>query len=489
MRRLVVLVLALGLVVIIPASPGRARANAASVSVAPPMGPPTSKTMVAGTGFAPGELVDVFFEGADLAVATADESGSFTGANVTIPAAALPGTHWVSAVGRSSGASGQAQFLVRANWRGFHGGPAHTGYNRVENVLSPASVGGLRLAWTGVTGDSVYSSPAVLNGTVFVGSLDQKLHAFDAATGAERWSRTTGGVILSSPTVEGRTVYVGSSDGKLYAFGVAHGTKRWVVKQHSPVVDGFQSSPTLEDGVLYIASEDDDSLYAFDAETGGVRWSAPLISIWNIASPTVEKGIAYIVGGDGRLHAFDAATGAALWSAGSGLSIDTVAVANGRIYAGGQYPAGFYAFDALTGALLWTAAVPRNILHSTPAVANGVVYVGCMNGKLYAFHAATGSRRWAAATGRYIASSPVVANGVVYVGSSDGNLYAFDASGGTTLWSAPVSTASWSLAVVNGFLYFGSFDNNLHAYSLGTPSETPRPDQAKPLPDPTLQAQ
>ena len=44
-------------------------------------------------------------------------------------------------------------------------------------------------------------------------------------------------------------------------------------------------------------------------------------------------------------------------------------------------------------------------------------------------------------------------------------------------------------AVVNGFLYVGSFDNNLHAYSLGTPSETPRPDQAQPLPDPTLQAQ
>jgi outer membrane protein assembly factor BamB len=39
------------------------------------------------------------------------------------------------------------------------------------------------------------------------------------------------------------------------------------------------------------------------------------------------------------------------------------------------------------------------------------------------------------ATGSYVDSSPAVANGVVYVGSYDTNIYALDARTGAKLWS------------------------------------------------------
>src|SRR5207244_10623492 len=45
--------------------------------------------------------------------------------------------------------------------------------------------------------------------------------------------------------------------------------------------------------------------------------------------------------------------------------------------------------------------------------------------------------RWSAATGAQIESSPVVADGVVYIGSRDSKLYAFKAMTGALLWSAP----------------------------------------------------
>ena len=38
-------------------------------------------------------------------------------------------------------------------------------------------------------------------------------------------------------------------------------------------------------------------------------------------------------------------------------------------------------------------------------------------------------------------SSPAVANGVVYVGSSDGNLYALNASTGARLWNFDTGVA------------------------------------------------
>ena len=60
---------------------------------------------------------------------------------------------------------------------------------------------------------------------------------------------------------------------------------------------------------------------------------------------------------------------------------------------------------------------------SSPAVANGVVYVGARtgSGKLYALRASNGQKLWTSRAG--VGGSPVVANGMVYAGS--GNLYAF----------------------------------------------------------------
>jgi outer membrane protein assembly factor BamB len=53
-----------------------------------------------------------------------------------------------------------------------------------------------------------------------------------------------------------------------------------------------------------------------------------------------------------------------------------------------------------------------------------VVYVGGGNNVL-ALKASTGALLWSYATGGHVNSSPAVANGVVYVGSADGRVYAF----------------------------------------------------------------
>ena len=62
---------------------------------------------------------------------------------------------------------------------------------------------------------------------------------------------------------------------------------------------------------------------------------------------------------------------------------------------------------------------------SSPAVANGVVYVGSEDNNVYALNAKTGAKLWSYSTGSFVESSPAVANGVVYVGSDDGKVYAF----------------------------------------------------------------
>jgi hypothetical protein len=52
-----------------------------------------------------------------------------------------------------------------------------------------------------------------------VGSIDYSVYCLNASTGALVWSYATSGTVFSSPAVVDGVVYVGSEDGKIYAFG------------------------------------------------------------------------------------------------------------------------------------------------------------------------------------------------------------------------------------------------------------------------------
>ncbi len=78
----------------------------------------------------------------------------------------------------------------------------------------------------------------------------------------------------------------------------------------------------------------------------------------------------------------------------------------------------------MTGQQLWMTGTGAAIF-SSPTVANGVVYIGSQDGKLYALDSETGTVLWTYLTGLPIDSSPTVTNGMLYVGSWNGKVYAF----------------------------------------------------------------
>jgi len=57
------------------------------------------------------------------------------------------------------------------------------------------------------------------------------------------------------------------------------------------------------------------------------------------------------------------------------------------------------------------------------------MYVGADDHNVYALNASTGAKLWSYATGGAVQSSPAVANGVLYIGSTDDNVYAFGLKG------------------------------------------------------------
>ncbi|MCG3130120.1 MAG: putative protein YxaL [Phycisphaerae bacterium] len=129
--------------------------------------------------------------------------------------------------------------------------------------------------------------------------------------------------------------------------------------------------------------------------------------------------------------------------------------------------------------LRWTFRAPEAIT-STAAIVDGVVYVGCDDGALYALSLADGAVRWTYATSNAIRSSPAVHRGVVYFGNDDGELHAVDAARGEKRWmyktdgeiisSVNVGSSNTSgakdgepSAGRDALLFFGSYDDHLYA--------------------------
>ena len=133
----------------------------------------------------------------------------------------------------------------------------------------------------------MYSSPAVVDGVVYVGSKDNNVYAIDAATGSERWRFATGSDVYSSPAVVDGVVYVGSWDESVYAIDAATGSERWRFATGSYV----RSSPAVVDGVAYVGSYD-GSVYAIGYSETEVQASYATATAIAIATATHEALVA-----------------------------------------------------------------------------------------------------------------------------------------------------------------------------------------------------
>ena len=323
-------------------------------------------------------------------------------------------------------------------------------------LIPPRISGPVSLRWSYLPGNYA-SSPAVADGTVYLGSDDRKVYALDAATGRLRWSFTTGDGIYAGPAVSGGIVYIGSDDGKLYALNAATGQLRWSYTSHYAV----ESTPVVVDGTVYFGSFDHE-VRALDAATGHLRWSYSAQDAVT-SSPVVAGGTVYFGSFDDKVYALNAATGRLRWSFATGSYIfSSPAVSAGVVYIGSE-DAKVYALDAATGHLRWSYTTGGDIF-SSPAVSGGVVYVGSDDDKVYALDAATGHLRWSYATRDWVNSSPVVAAGLVYIGSNDSRVYALDAANGHVRWYYTTGNSVISKpAVAGSSVYVGSSDDKVYA--------------------------
>ncbi len=316
----------------------------------------------------------------------------------------------------------------------------------------------VKLLWNYTTGAAVWSSPAIVDGSLYVGSRDGNVYCLNASTGAPLWNYQTGTVIeFSSPAVADSRVYIGADSGNVYCLNTSTGMPLW-----SSFVGGtVRSSPAVTDDRVFVGAWD-HRIHCLNASDGAELWSFQTYDVVD-SSPAVVDGVVYVGCTDNSIYALNATSGAKIWSqhTGSG-ALSSPSVSGGFVYMGSNDGA-LYAFNISTGSQIWKFQTEDSIV-SSPAVANGFVYFGSEDDSLYCLNASTGDKVWARQTGYWVWSSPTVANGNVYVGSEDYSIYCFNAFTGATKWVYPTYNAvDSSPAVAGGNLYVGSDDGIIYA--------------------------
>ena len=333
----------------------------------------------------------------------------------------------------------------------FRGNLQHTG---VYNAAAVPRLNGVK--WKFHTAGRVISSPAIVNGVLYVGSTDGSLYAIDASSGAQKWKYETKGWVVSSPAVDLGTVYFESYDSNFYALDAETGQLKWkfatagerhYVGTHihylQPAAeampdpwDFYLSSPSVWNGVVYFGSGD-RHVYALDTSTGALKWKFQTADVVH-SSPAISDGTLFIGSWDTYLYALDALTGKEKWRFRTGDDPDA------HNHVGNQ---------------------------SSPAVADGVVYFGSRDAFAYAISAATGQQLWKFSTdGSWVNNSPAVEHGQVYFGTSvPAIMHAVDSKTGKVLFDVNAGSPVFaSIALAHGMLYMGNFAGKLTAIDLNT---------------------
>ncbi len=278
--------------------------------------------------------------------------------------------------------------------------------------------------------------------TAYFGTL-RRFYAISTANCAPRWSglpELDGTYQGSTPTVDPRdgTVFVGrygfgGDRGELLAIRPADGKLLWrlpIADPGAPVA----SSPVLDPDPfvrrIYVGSSD-RNLYAVDLDGPRVAWTY-LTGDAISAAPLVAGGRVLVGSHDGLLHAVARETGAPdAWRLRTRSRIQSTPAraADGTIYVG-SLDGNVYAADVLAG-LRWTFGDgDMKLLDTAPVIApdGTVLVVGARPTRVVALSPA-GQELWAIApagseTPGEVAASPVLGDGVVYVATRSGTLQA-----------------------------------------------------------------
>jgi outer membrane protein assembly factor BamB len=262
----------------------------------------------------------------------------------------------------------------------------------------------------------------------------------------KRWSSKIGdgqgdGFYKITPTLIDGVIYVASSDGEVAAINAANGARLWRVELERPLSGGVG----YHNRSLYLGGAD-GSVLQLSAEDGALEWEAA-VSGEVLAAPVVSDDWVIVQTYDGKLLGFRSGAEEPSWTFTSDVPVLTLRGTSAPILVGGNAIAGFgdgkvVAVDVDSGNVSWEAriGVPQGsseidrIVDVDGAMTQqGIeLFVASYQGRLAALDSRTGRKLWQQNVSSVTGTN--VGFGNVYVADVDGTLSAFLRTGQGVRW-------------------------------------------------------
>lgn len=276
--------------------------------------------------------------------------------------------------------------------------------------------------------------PGAGEGLVVAGGLDGDVIALDAATGAEKWRYELNNEVIAAPVIGNGMVFVRGNDGRLTALDATSGERRWFWNRDLPTLTvRGNDAPVLGPGYVFVGN-DDGTVVALAMQDGRPVWEQAVAQAEGRTeldrmadidgSPVLDGTTVYATSFKRQTMAIDGPSGRPLWARDSG-GVGRLGNASDRLVV--SDPAGtVWAIDKAGGSALWQQqALARREL-TAPAVHGDYAVVGDYDGYLHWLRLDNGElAARARAGGDALRAAPVVADGVLVVQSIDGRLSAF----------------------------------------------------------------
>ncbi|AWV07316.1 outer membrane protein assembly factor BamB [Marilutibacter maris] len=333
---------------------------------------------------------------------------------------------WTARVGKGEGLIGAQQGPVVADGRIYAAA--------VEGGVRALDLQSGRTLWTYESELALSGGPGVGDGLVVAGGLDGQIVALDAETGAERWQAQVSNEVIAAPAVGMGMVLVRSNDNRVTAFDAATGERRWFWNHDVPALSvRGNDAPLLGPGLVFVGN-DDGTLSALSATDGRPLWEQPIgqqegrTELDRMAdvdgTPVLDGQVIFATSFKGSTVAIDGPSGRPMWASDNG-GPGRIGVAADRIVitaASGSV----YGLDKRNGAAMWQQPGLARRAVTAPAVQGDFAVVGDYDGYLHWLKLDNGEFAARVRAGRNaLRAAPIVADGILLVQDVEGRLSAY----------------------------------------------------------------
>lgn len=321
--------------------------------------------------------------------------------------------------------------------------------------------------WQIQTGYEFFSSPVLLDNTIFIGCNDMRFRALNAGTGEELWSRNVNCGLSGGAAADESRVWFGGQDGRVYCLDRESGRLIWETGLGYHV---FSDAALFRDTVVLAGTSMGD-VAALHARTGQLLWSHNLEGL--VLGPAVEGERAVFVTESGEAAAFSPG-GTVLWKRTFASQPSAPTVSDSTLYLG--FSSGkVLAFNLETGATLWETQLPRirgRTVVSRPVSTGPVLLAGTCDSRLVCLDRRSGEILWETGFENWVQVPPAVSDTMVYVSCDDGRLHVLSLNDGALLHSHEIDGYSGTQPVVrDGVIYLGTASGRFLALGGTVPAE------------------